>query len=323
MDRLVSTPTVSPAEQNADKQGLETDIAAGRRATLVVNARSREGQRHFDRACELLSNAGFTLDAAHAVKDPGQLDTIVCEAIAVGAGLVAVGGGDGTLSSISRHFIGSTAVLGLLPLGTANCFARSLGVPMDLGGAIDVLATGHVAKIDLGRIGEHYFTNAAAIGLPASIGETIPHALKAVLGRVGYFAWAMWCLARLRPFECTLTTGGGPRTFHALEVRISNGPYLGGLEVAPEASVESERLVVQIVTGRSILPLVRSWALSAFGRPGGDAIVSVRIARAWIETDPPMSVSIDGEVLTKTPIEISVARHVLKVIVPADRTDLQ
>ncbi len=319
----MSAATVSPAVRNADERALTADVAARRRATLVVNAQSRQGQRHFDRACELLSNAGFILDAAHAVKDPGQLDTIICEAIAGGARLVAVGGGDGTLSSISRHFIGKPAVLGLLPLGTANCFARSLGIPMDLAGAVDVLATGHVANIDLGRIGDRYFTNAAAIGLPALIGETAPHALKAVLGRIGYFAWAMWCLARFRPFDCTLIDGDVPRRFHALEVRISNGPYLGGLEVAPEASVESERLVIQIVTGRHIFALLRSWTLSALGRPGGDAIVSVRIARARIETDPPMSVSIDGEVLTKTPIEISVARHVLKLIVPAERTDLQ
>lgn len=319
----MNAKTASPTVGNADKRLPASDIGPRRRATLVVNARSREGQRHFDRACAQLSDAGFILDAAHAVKDPRQIDTIVCEAIAGGARLVAVGGGDGTLSSVSRYFIGKPSVLGLLPLGTANCFARSLGIPVDLAAAVNVLVTGHIANIDLGRIGDRYFTNAAAIGLPALIAETVPHWLKAVLGRVGYLGWATWCLARFRPFECTLIDGNGTRSFHALEVRINNGPFLGALEVSPEASVESERLVVQIVTGRSVFPLIRTWTLSALGRPGGDAIVSIRVARARIETVPSMHVSIDGEVLATTPIDLSVARHVLKLIVPADRTDLK
>lgn len=307
-------------DPEAEKQRLGATIANERRIGLVVNTRSRKGKALFDEACEQFKAIGFTLDAAHAVPDPKQLDRCVCEVIAGGATLVAVGGGDGTISSVSRHFIGKDAVLGVLPLGTANSFARSLGIPQDLGGAIEMLGNGRVADVDLGRIDDHYFTNAAAIGLPALIGETVPHGLKAVLGRVGYLGWAAYQLARLKPFECTLIENGRERRFSALEVRISNGSYLGGLEVAEEASVNSRDLTIQIVTGRSGWTLAKSWLLSAVGRGGGETLESLRTKGLRIVTDPPMSVSVDGEVLTDTPIDVSVARQVLKVMVPADAT---
>jgi len=312
---------VAPAAVRADeKQQLADTVAAERRISIVVNTRSRRGKRLFDEACERFKAVGFTLDAAHAVPNPEKLDTRVCEVIASGATLVAVGGGDGTVSSVSRHFIGKPAVFGVLPLGTANSFARTLGIPQDLQGAIEVLATGRVADVDLGRINDHYFTNAAAIGLPALIGETVPHGLKAVLGRVGYLGWAGYQLARLRPFECTLIEDGVERRYSALEVRISNGSYLGGLEVAEEASVNSRDLTIQIVTGHSGWQLAWSWLSSAAGRGGGKTLVSLRTKGLRIVTDPPMSVSIDGEVLATTPVDVTVARQVLKIMVPADAT---
>ena len=318
----MNSQTAPTAQRSADKIRLAERIAADKCVTIIINTRSRKGQKLFDHACQMFTDAGFRIDRAHAMRDPSQLDTTVCEAIAGGATLVAVGGGDGTLSSVSRHFIGTDAVFGVLPLGTANSFARTLGIPGDMKGAIDVLANGRVEDVDLGRVGDHYFVNAAAIGLPAMIGETIPHGLKAVLGRVGYLGWAAYQLARLKSFHVTLTDASGVREFEALEVRVNNGRYLGGMEVAAEASVESLDLVVQVVTGRNGWTLARSWALSALGRRGGDGLVSLRTAKMRIETDPPMSVSVDGEVLAKTPIDISVARQVLKIMVPKDQADL-
>jgi YegS/Rv2252/BmrU family lipid kinase len=305
------------------KHTLAATIARERTVTVVVNTRSRRGRHLFDEVCRLFPDAGLKVEAAHALTDPAQLDACVCEAIAGGATLVAVGGGDGTLSSVSRHFIGKAAVMGILPLGTANSFARTLGVPQDLPGAIQVLASGRVADIDLGRIGDHYFTNAAAIGLPAMIGETVPHGLKAVLGRVGYLGWAAYSLARFKPFRCTLIEGDTRREFEALEVRVSNGRYLGGLEVAAEASVESQDLVIQIVTGRSGWTLAKSWALAAIGRRDEVTLVSHRSARLRIETEPAMQISVDGEVLCRTPVDVSVARQVLAVMVPTAQTEVR
>ncbi|QXQ08547.1 YegS/Rv2252/BmrU family lipid kinase [Sphingosinicellaceae bacterium] len=322
-DPSVHRLTTLDTDRQAEKFELAERIARDRQATLIVNTKSRRGRRLYAHACKLFREAGFSLDATHAIPDPEQLDTTVCEVIAGGATLVAVGGGDGTLSSVSRHFIGKPVVFGVLPLGTANSFARTLGIPQDLAGAVGILATGRVADIDLGRINDHVFTNAAAIGLPAMIGETVPHGLKAVLGRIGYLGWAAWSLARFKPFTCDLIEDGKVRRFEALEVRIANGQYLGGLEVAGEASVESHDLTIQVVIGRSGWTLAKSWFRSAIGQRDKRELVSFRTKGLRIETVPPMRVSVDGEVLATTPIEVSVARQALKLMVPAERTDLR
>ena len=104
------------------------------------------------------------------------------EEIAKGRKFIILGGGDGTISSVVDHFAYTRVVFGVLPLGTANSFARTLGIPLDLAGAIDVLVNGKVANIDLGKINEDYFANGSAIGMPAIVGRATPHSLKKWLG---------------------------------------------------------------------------------------------------------------------------------------------
>lgn len=286
-----------------------------RRVVLIVNTRSRKGRKLFRHARKMLFERGVALHGAHAVRRPADLPRMVREAVADGADFIIVGGGDGSLSCAVDHVAGKDVVFGVLPLGTANSFARTLSIPQDLEGAIDVLLNGQPVAADLGRIDGDYYANAAAIGLPAVIGQDIPHNLKSWFGRIGYLAYAAWRLARYRGFSVTLSWGDQSRTYDAVEVRIANGSYLGGIEVVEEASVDSRDLVVQVVLGRSRFALVRAWVLSALGRK--PRVETLRATSFRIETDPCLPVSIDGEVLAKTPVTASVARGALKVMAPA------
>jgi len=135
-----------------------------KRAMLVVNGMSRSGEAAFEEARDKLTAAGIELIDAHVVQNPEIMEPVVKAAIAK-APMVIVGGGDGTLSSVVDHFVGSDTVFGVLPLGTANSFARTLGLPLDLDGAIEVIAHGRRKRIDLGIINGDYFANAAALGL--------------------------------------------------------------------------------------------------------------------------------------------------------------
>jgi diacylglycerol kinase family enzyme len=139
--------------------------------------------------------------------------------------MVIVGGGDGSLSCAVDELVDRDCVFALLPLGTANSFARTLGVPLDLDGAIAAIATGRRRRIDLGMIDHDYFANSAAMGLSPMIAEGVPHKLKRYLGRVGYLIWALWCLVRFHPFRLTVDDGSGPRTVWATaESRWSRRP---------------------------------------------------------------------------------------------------
>ena len=138
--------TSSAADCRPEKITLEQEIKRSRHAVLVVNTRSRYGAHAYSEAKRLLAEAGIALDAAYPVRNAERLQEIVREEIAKGRKFIILGGGDGTISSVVDHFAYTKVVFGVLPLGTANSFARTLGIPLDLTGAIDVLVNGKVAK---------------------------------------------------------------------------------------------------------------------------------------------------------------------------------
>jgi YegS/Rv2252/BmrU family lipid kinase len=284
-----------------------------KRAALVVNAQSRKGRDLFAQACALLRARGIEISEAHAVRDPKQLRPTIRRVLAADPPMVIVGGGDGTLSSTVDDFVAHDTVFALLPLGTANSFARTLGIPLELEGAIDVIACGQRRRIDLGMIDADYFANAAAIGMSPLIAETIPHNLKRYLGRVGYLGWAAIQFLRFRPFKLTV----GNETIDAVEVRIVNGRFHGGTELVDDARLDSGEIVVQAVLGDSRHRLVWSWAASIFRlRARKRTVREFHGVELRIATDPPLPISIDGEVLAHTPCTARVAAGIIEVAAP-------
>jgi diacylglycerol kinase family enzyme len=160
-------------DRSLEKAALQREINEGRRhAALVVNTRSRRGAAYYSEAKSQLTRLGLILDADFSVRNPTKLIGIVGEAVDQGHKFIIVGGGDGTIGSVVDHFAYTRVLFGVLPLGTANSFARTLGIPLDLGGAIDVLINGKVADVDLGKINEdYYFANGSSIGMPAVVGK--------------------------------------------------------------------------------------------------------------------------------------------------------
>ena len=206
----------------------------------------------------------------------------------------------------------------LLPLGTANSFARTLGIPLDLAGAVATIATGRRRRVDLGVIDGDYYANSAAIGLSPLIGATVPHKLKRYLGRAGYLAWAIWCLLRFRPFRLTIEVDGESHSLSALEVRIANGAFHGGVEVVEGAEVDSGEIVIQAVTGIDKKRLIHNW-LAILARPSArkETVRDFRGSTMRIITEPSLPISIDGEVLGRTPATVEVAERAIEVVVPA------
>ncbi len=286
-------------------------------AVLVVNAHSRKGRALFRRAAFALREAGIRLTAAHGLRDPALLAPTVRAAVADGAPMVIVGGGDGSLSGAVDELVGRDCVFALLPLGTANSFARTLGIPLDLDGAVATIATGRRRRVDLGVIDGDHFANSAAIGLSPLIGATVPHGLKRWLGRVGYLLWAASCMLRFHPFRLTVEVDSKTESLTALEVRIANGAFHGGVEVVEGAEVDSGEIVVQAVTGHEKSRLVRNW-LAVLARPSArrETVRDFRGRRLKIITDPPLPISIDGEVTGRTPATVEVAGRAIEVVVP-------
>lgn len=290
--------------------------ASKRAAAMVVNTRSRRGRQWFDRACARFHELDFPVDA-HAVDDPDALPATVEAALAKGPELLILGGGDGTISSLVDLMVGSKVRLGVLPLGTANSFARSLEIPLDLDGAIDTIVNGAPRRIDLGMIGDDYFANAAAIGISPQIAETVPHLVKRWFGRVGYLSWAALQFVRFRPFTLIVGTGPDAQRLRVVEVRISNGPYHGGTEMVDAAELDSGRIVVQAVKGHVKRRLVHNWAATMLRLDARhEDTVDFTGTELHIATEPPLPISIDGEVLARTPAVARIAAGIIEVMAP-------
>ena len=293
-------------------------------AVLIVNAASRKGRDLFRQARDKIAEAGVALIEAHAVTNPRNLIPTVKAAVRSGAPMVIVGGGDGSLSSAVDEMVDNDCVFALLPLGTANSFARTLGLPLDLDGAIDAIATGERRRIDLGMIDEDYFANCAAMGLSPMIGEGVPHNLKRWLGRVGYLMWAAWCLVRFHPFRLTVRGEGIDETIWATEVRIANGRHHGGVELIESADLDSGEIVVLAVEGRSSFTLIWDWIAKYWKLPYRKSTTrEYHGRRLEISTRPRQRISIDGEVLARTPCVAQAAKRAIEVVVPRGATRIE
>ncbi len=289
-----------------------------RTAALVVNAKSRKGQRLFEQACAAMDALPFPVDA-HPVEDPGELEATVKRALEKKPDLLILGGGDGTISGLVDLMVGHDVILGVLPLGTANSFARTLGIPVGIAEAVEVIRTGRPKRIDLGMIDNDYFANCAAMGISPKIAETVPHNLKKVLGRVGYLGWAAWQFVRFRPFTLVIGEGDAAERMRVVEVRISNGPYHGGVELVESAEVDSGVIVVQAVCGHVKRRLIKNWVASTLKLATRHEEVREWRGKALkVDTVPRLPISIDGELLAHTPVAAKIAAGVIRVMVPSE-----
>jgi YegS/Rv2252/BmrU family lipid kinase len=293
------------------------DDTLPKQAVLIVNAMSRSGGDAFDEAKAMLGERGIELLGAHAVTDPEQMRPTVLKALADKAPMIIVGGGDGSLSKAVDDFLGTDTVFALLPLGTANSFAKTLGIGANLEAAVETIATGRKLRIDLGAIDGDYFANAAAMGLSPLIAETVPHKLKRTLGMFGYMIWAARVAFKFRPFRLRIDDGQRKYKVWSTEVRIANGTHHGGIELVESADLQSGEIVVQAVTGKSLLHLAWSWLATLFKlRSRNETVTEFRGKEIRIEARPRQRVSIDGELSARTPVTVTVARAAVWVAAP-------
>lgn len=289
----------------------------------MVNTKSRRGRRLYPEVLRLLDAQGFRFTGVHPVTDPAKLRDLVDRALAEKPDLLIVGGGDGTLSSSIRHVAGLDVALGVLPLGTTNNFARSLGLPLDLAGAVRVLAEGKVADIDLGMCGDRPFANLASFGVSVEVAGTVRPWVKRALGRAAYPLTAMTILPRHRPFRAYITVEGKRHELLTHQLNIANGRFHGGWQIARDVSIDNRRLVAyQLGSGKRLRLLGETLVRATTGRwrslAGGPFVTAQEML---LETDPPMAADIDGEVRLRTPLVIKTIPNGVRVMVPQEFVD--
>ncbi|HKH10076.1 MAG TPA: lipid kinase [Rubrobacter sp.] len=302
--------------------------AGGGRAALIVNTRSRSGEKVFFEALDLLQKMKVPLGATYAIRDPARLPEAVREVMSGGSGYetLILGGGDGSVSSVVDFLAYERVTLGLLPLGTANDFARTLGIPFDVESACDTIAKGKVVDVDLGLAGDNYFVNVASVGLGVGATEALTPWAKKNIGALAYPVAAIRAFLRHEPFSARLVFPDGDHEpvehERLLQVAVGNGRfYGGGMVVAPGSGIDDRTLDVYAVTlgrRRDLFGVARYLKSGDFIRNG--SVSQYRTARVRLETDLELLVNIDGELVARTPEDFSVADNALKVLVPQAST---
>ena len=300
-------------------EDFKTDAVPTKNAVLIINAKSRQGQEWFTRAQQYLRDAGVTLNASIALEDPSQLSGLVQKYIADGEKAIIVGGGDGSFSGVVDYFAGTDAVLGVLPLGTVNDFARNLEIPADIETACRIIAQGRTARIDLGRANGNYFTITASVGFSAVTQTALSPGLKKRLGPLGYLAAALIALRRLTPFQITVRSERGEQTLSVVQAGVINGhTWMGGKVDIPSVDLQSGGLAFYAVPSQqgigAYLRMARQLMRSRFFHING--LIAFRTHDVTVECETPQHVVVDGDLSGESPVRFQIAPRSLRVFVP-------
>lgn len=253
---------------------------------------------------------------------PEQMGERIRAAEAQGYDTIVAVGGDGTVHHVVQHLVGTSLRLGILPLGTANNFARGLNIPGDLEGAFRTLARGQERVIDVGRIKNEYFIEAVGVGLFAdtllAMGSEETH--RHEIGRI--FRVTTPLLWNPRARRLRLTLDGHAQEEEVVMATVSNSRYLGeNWPMAPDASLDDGLFDIVTVGAMSRWELMRFGVSLMRGTHLGLPHVKIqRAARVEIRrvhrVTHPMPVHADDHILAYLPVSMEVVPRSLRVLAP-------
>ncbi|NUU77134.1 diacylglycerol/lipid kinase family protein [Paenibacillus xylanilyticus] len=225
--------------------------------------------------------------------------------------VVFILGGDGTVHECVNGLadLQNPPLIGVLPGGTCNDFARSLGLSPDVETAARQMLEGHAVSIDIGRANDRVFTNFFGIGLISDTSQNINSNLKGTLGKLSYFISTLQTINNTKPFHYEMEADGKTMEGEAVMIYAANGRFLGtnSLPFAPDALQDGELDVLVIhETGIPLLREILSHKPEGDWQPQNESISYLKASTLKLRTDAPMSADTDGELYMKTPAELSV-----------------
>ena len=290
------------------------------RAMLVYNGNA--GQRQ---AAELLGTVTGIL--APDIRELVLVQTLeagdgekICRERGEEFELVLIMGGDGTVHECVNGLASLSAppLIGVLPAGTCNDFARSLNLSVELAEAAKQLMQGNRKKLDVGMAGDRVFTNFFGIGLITEASENINSGLKGTLGRLSYFISTLQTVRTAEPFRYRMVWDGGTQQDEAVMIYVSNGRYLGtqALPFSFEALTDG-RLDVLIIreAGLPLLKELLSRKEEGEWEPKNDSIQYFQTSFLKLQTDQPMKADTDGEKYLETPADLTIRSRPLEFLI--------
>ncbi|MFO7152004.1 MAG: diacylglycerol kinase family lipid kinase [Bacillota bacterium] len=271
------------------------------------------------RAFSIWERLRASIDFPHEfalTQGPGQATEIAREAVRAGYDKVVAIGGDGTIREVVQALAHTEACLGVIPAGTGNDFGRSLGIPPEPRGALEIIKGGYVRRVDLLRSGQNFFANVVGAGLDAEVVDAVNRGPKVMTGTITYVVQLLRVLAGYSTSEVTLEIDGRTVKRKAWLVAVSNARFFGGgMMICPDALVDDGLLDVCIVNEISKAELLRFLPTVFSGKhKSHPAFEVLKGKRVRMEFAPPAKVQADGDIIDFTPMEFSVEPGALRVL---------
>lgn len=185
----------------------------------------------------------------------GDATKLAQEAVNQQMDMVVAVGGDGTINEVGRGLVNSDVILGVIPAGSGNGFARNFNIPLNIRKSIELLKSPELKKIDIGKINDHYFFNVAGIGLDAEISAHFEQ--FGFRGPLPYFMIGFREFFRYRPESIVLNLNGEELYFNPIVLSIANAPQYGnGAIIAPQAKPDDGELDFCVMSSISILKAI-------------------------------------------------------------------
>ena len=291
---------------------------AERKLSVILNPSARKKGGDPDQLRSLFQQHGITASILVA-SEGADLRKLALEAARKDKIIVA-GGGDGTVNGVASALAGRDSLLGVLPLGTLNHFAKDLGLPLEISDAVRVIAQQYVSSVDVGQVNEQKFVNNSSLGIyPSIVSE------RERLQRTGFHKWLALLVASFKVLRrmpritvrLQVHQKGLVRSTHF--VFVGNNEYeIAGTKLGTRRRLDAGNLVLYTAGTQTRKDLLRLALRTFLDRHSWDQFEILRTQELLIESKRPyLHVSFDGEVARmKTPLHYRILPRTLRVIVP-------
>ncbi|MGM7703496.1 diacylglycerol kinase [Pseudalkalibacillus sp. Hm43] len=296
-----------------------------KRARLIYNPTSGREQvkRQLPYILEKLEKAGYETSTHATCADEGDATRAATKAVEREYDLVIAAGGDGTIYEVINGIaeLPNRPKMGIIPAGTTNDFARALGVPRTIEGAVNVLCEGVDIPVDIGRVNGKYFVNIAGGGKLTELTYAVPSQMKTMIGQLAYYLKGMEMLPSIRPTNVKIEYDDKVFEGDIMLFLVANTNSVGGFEkLAPLSEFNDGYFDLVILKKANLAEFIRVATLAIKGDHIRDEhVIYEKARRVKIHTDEKMQLNLDGEYGGLLPGEFVNLRHHLQMIVPKNR----
>lgn len=288
------------------------------KARLIYNPYSGDTtfKNKLDLVIDKLQGAGYEVtpyrsmsieDIYESVKNSADYDCII------------VSGGDGTINHVINAMIKNDINLpiGIMPSGTANDFAGHLGIPKKVAKACDIITSGNITEVDVGKINDTYFVNVAAGGLLTDVSQKIDTNLKNTLGKMAYYIKGIEQIPNFKAIPITIKHDEEIIEEMVYLFVILNGSMAGGFKLAPDSTSDDGQLNLVAVKSCNLVELFNLFIKMLKGEHvGSNNLIYLRGREFTIDCKENIDTDVDGEAGPSFPINIRISSKKIKVFTP-------